>query len=155
PPLVLLLTIAAFADRTVWTVIAGLSVVGVPTFARLARAQTLTLSRREYVLAARAMGATRLRGAVRELLPGVGLALAPYAFMFFAIVIVAEGSLSFLGLGVPPPSPSWGGMVNDGRVYLATSPHLVFLPAACLTLTVLSFTTIGDRVRRRFDPAAG
>jgi peptide/nickel transport system permease protein len=151
PPLVLLLAVSATGRRTVWTVAIGLALVGIPTFARLARAQTLAVVNLDYVVAARAMGAGHLRVIIRELLPGVVMALLTYAFLHMGLVIVAEGSLSFLGLGIPPPSPSWGGMVSDGRRYLATEPFLVFVPAACLVLTVLSFTLIGDRVRRLLD----
>jgi peptide/nickel transport system permease protein len=64
---------------------------------------------------------------------------------------VAEGSLSFLGLGIPPPQPSWGGMINDGRAYLQTEPHLVFIPSTCLLFTVAALTVVGDRARRHFD----
>jgi peptide/nickel transport system permease protein len=151
PPLVLLLAIAAIGARDVSTVIVGLSILGIPTFARLARANTLALADREYVQAARAMGAGHRRIIVRELLPNAIFPLSSYAFLYMAVVIVAEGSLSFLGLGVPPPKPSWGGMVNDGRQFLQTQPYLVFIPAACLLFTVLAFTIVGDRARRRFD----
>jgi peptide/nickel transport system permease protein len=151
PPLVVLLAIAAVGRRSVWSVVIGLSVVGIPAYARLARAQTLALANRDYVLAARAMGAGHLRVIARELLPGVVVSLLAYTFLHMGLMIVAEGALSFLGLGIPPPNPSWGGMVNDGRRYLATEPFLVFVPAACLVLTVLSFTVIGNRVHRLLD----
>jgi peptide/nickel transport system permease protein len=131
--------------------IIGLSLLGIPAFARLSRASTLALAEREFVVAARAMGARHRRIMVRELLPNVALPLSSFAFLYMAIVIVAEGSLSFLGLGIPPPQPSWGGMVNDGRPFLYTNPYLVFIPAACLLFTVAAFSVLGDRARRRFD----
>jgi peptide/nickel transport system permease protein len=106
---------------------------------------------RDYVVAARIMGATSLRIMVRELLPGVLVRVASFAFLYMAIVIVAEGSLSFLGLGIPPPQPSWGGMINDGRPYLESKPYMVFIPAACMFLTVTAFTVLGDRLQRHFD----
>lgn len=149
PPLVLLLAVAAVGHRTVWTVALSLAVVGTPSFARLARAGTLALADRDYVLAARAMGASHLRVVCRELLPPVFRSVSTYAVLFLGTMIVAEGSLAFLGLGVPPPHPSWGAMVNDGRPFLATAPALVFVPALCLVLTVVACSTIGDRLHRK------
>jgi peptide/nickel transport system permease protein len=151
PALVLLLAVAAIGKRDITTVVIGLSIVLIPTFARLARANTLALVVREYVAAARVMGAGHLRILLRELLPNVLLPISSYSFLVIAVAIVAEGSLSFLGLGIPPPTPSWGGMVDAARPYLQSDPFLVFAPAACLVLTVLSFTVVGDRARRHFD----
>jgi peptide/nickel transport system permease protein len=151
PALVLLLAVASVGKRDISTVILGLVIIGIPTFARLARANTLALADREFVQAARAMGASNGRIISREIFPNVLLPISSYAFLWLAVVIVAEGSLSFLGVGIPPPKPSWGGMVNDGRPFLQTEPYLVFVPAICLVFTVLSFTIIGDRARRRFD----
>lgn len=151
PALVLLLALAAVGKRDITTLVVGLGIVGIPSFARLARAATLSTVDRNYVTAARVMGATNLRIMLRELLPTVVVRVSSFAFLFIAYVIVAEGSLSFLGLGVPPPAPSWGGMINDGAPYLETQPYLVFVPAACLFFTVAAFTALGDRARRRFD----
>jgi peptide/nickel transport system permease protein len=151
PPLILLLAVAAVGQRGVTTIAIGLGVVGAPGFARLARAGTLALAGRDYVRAARVLGARRSRIIVREIVPTVLLQLSPFGFVYLGFVFVAEGSLSFLGLGVPPPSPSWGGMINDGRAQMADHPLLVFLPAACLFLTVAAATVVGDEVRRRFD----
>jgi peptide/nickel transport system permease protein len=151
PGLLLLIAIAAVGQRSVTTIVIGLAVLGVPTFARLSRATTLSLVDREHVVAARAMGARHHRIIVRELLPDVVLRLLSYAFFFMAAVIVVEASLSFLRLGVPPPNPSWGGMINDARPFLQSQPYLVFIPAACIVFTVASFTVIGDWLRRRFD----
>jgi len=151
PPLVLLLTVAAVGRRDVQTVIVGLIIVGTPTFARLARANTLRVRNRSFVTAARAMGARTSRIIVREVMPIVLLNLASFGFLFMGVVVVVEGTMSFLGLGIPPPSPSWGGMINDGRKYLHESPHLVFVPGLCMAFTVVSLSTVGDRVRRRFD----
>lgn len=151
PPLVLLLTVAAVGRRDVKTVIIGLIIVGTPTLARLARANTIRVRNRSFVTAARAMGARTSRIIVREVMPIVLLNLASFAFLYMGIVVVVEGTMSFLGLGVPAPSPSWGGMINDGRKYLHESPHLVFIPAICMVFTVVSLSTIGDRLRRHFD----
>lgn len=151
PGLVLLLAVAAVGKRDITTVVLGLATIGTPLFARLARANTLVLADREYVRAARSMGAGHLRIMGREILPNLLLPISSYAFVFMAMVIVAEGSLSYLGLGIPPPQPSWGGMVSTGQAFLQTDAHLVLVPAACLLLTVVSFTVIGDHARRRFD----
>ncbi|OAA19784.1 peptide/nickel transport system permease protein [Frankia sp. EI5c] len=151
PALVLLLAIAAVGRRGTATVVVGLAVVGMPSFARLARANTLALADRPHIEAARALGAGPGRILRRELLPEVAVRVAPFAFVFVAFAVVAEASLTFLGLGVPPPTPSWGGMINDGRPYLQGEPYLVFVPAGCVFLTVAAFTTVGDRARRRLD----
>jgi peptide/nickel transport system permease protein len=151
PPLVLMLAVAAVGQRNLTTLIIGLTLITMPIFARLARANTVALARREHVTAARTLGARHSRIIFRELLPELVLRLSSYAFLMLAVVIVVEASLSFLRLGVPPPTPSWGGMVNDARPALETDPYLVFVPAACIVLTVISFTVVGDRARRRFD----
>jgi peptide/nickel transport system permease protein len=111
----------------------------------------MVFANREFVQAARAMGARHRRILARELLPNVALPVASYAFVLIAVVLVAEGSLSFLGLGVPPPRPSWGEMISTGRKDLDRAPHVVFVPAAFMFLTVWSFNVLGDHARRRFD----
>lgn len=151
PALVLLLAVGAVGKRDISTVVVGLAIVFTPTFARLARAHTIALAQREYISAARAMGAGHLRILLRELMPNVILPVSSYVFLVLGIAIVAEASLSFLGMGIPPPAPSWGGMVQAGRQFLETAPSLVFVPAVCLIFTVLSFTMVGDRARRHFD----
>lgn len=151
PPLLLLIAITAFMERSMTTIILGLGALTVPTFIRMARANTLSLAQREYVDAARAFGATRTRIIVRELIPNVAVPMMSYAFLLAGVVIVAEGTLSFLGLGIPPPSPSWGGMIRDGRDYLATDPYLIMTPAVVLTLTVLALNVAGDHARLRYE----
>lgn len=149
PPLVLLLAISAMGARSQATLIVGLALLAVAPFARLVRANTLALAEREFVLAARAMGATRRRIMFLEIFPNVVPALVSVVFLFVAGVMVFEGSLSFLGLGVPPPHPSWGGMVNEGRAFLNQDPALVLVPAGVLLVTVMSFRRIGEEVRVR------
>lgn len=149
PPLVLLLAVASIGQRSVTTLIAGLAVLGVAPFARLVRANTLSLADREFVLAARSMGASNLRIMFREILPNVIPSVVSIVVLFMATIIVAEGSLSFLGLGVPPPDPSWGSMVNEGRQYLRDSPLLVFIPSAALLFTVMSLRRLGEQVQTR------
>ena len=122
---------------------------------RVARAATLTLARREFVIAAQALGASHARILLRELLPNVILPLLAFFLLGVAVIIVVEGSLSFLGLGVPPPTASWGSMIGEGRENLDMAPWLAFLPAGFMFLTVLAFNVIGDTLRALTDPRPG
>ncbi|KAA9159076.1 ABC transporter permease [Amycolatopsis acidicola] len=151
PGLVLLLALAATFTPSITTLIVGMGVMGMPQFVRLARAQTLSWSTRGFVRAAKNMGAGPWRILFREILPNVLPPLAAYLPIVLAHVIVAEGSLSFLGLGIPPPSPSWGGMIYAGKDSIADDPHLVFVPALAIFCTVFALNQIGDHLRNRFD----
>lgn len=151
PPLILLLALSSILTPSVRTLLVGLTLLVVPTFTRLARANTLAWSAREFVLAARNMGAGHRRILLKEILPNVLPALGAYLPIVMAALIVAEGSLSFLGLGIPPPTPSWGGMISDGKDAIADFPHLVFIPALVIFLTVFSLNQAGDHLRQRFD----
>ena len=147
PPLVLLLAVASVLEPSVTTLIVALSIVVVPTFTRLSRANTLRWSSREFVTAATNMGAGPLRLMMREILPNLVPSVAAYLPIVIAALIVAEGSLSFLGLGIPPPTPSWGGMINSGQGFLAKYPLLVIVPATAIFLTVFSLNVVGDHLR--------
>jgi peptide/nickel transport system permease protein len=149
PPLILLLAVVSVLDRTLLNLCLALSIVVVPTFARLARAQTLVYAQREFVLAARSMGAKHLRVLTREILPNVARPLFSYLFLVVATLIVAEGTLSFLGLGIPPPRPSWGGMIDDARSDLRENPHETLVPAFVMFMTVLSINRVGDWARAK------
>ncbi|MFI1464014.1 ABC transporter permease [Nocardia carnea] len=151
PPLILLMALTAVFAPGLGTLMVGLSLIIIPSFIRLARANTLTWTAREFVLAARNMGAGHGRILGREILPNVLPPLLAYLPIVMAALIVAEGSLSFLGLGIPPPTPSWGGMISDGKDSLATAPHLVFVPAAVIFCTVFALNQAGDHLRGRFD----
>jgi peptide/nickel transport system permease protein len=151
PPLILLLALAAILTPSVTTILIGLTLITLPNFVRISRAQTITWSSREFVRAAKNMGASNTRILVKEILPNVLPALGSFLPIVVAALIVAEGSLSFLGLGIPPPQPSWGGMINDGKSLLADSPHVVFVPAAVIFFTVFSLNQVGDHLRSRFD----
>lgn len=155
PPLFLLLAITAIFTQSLPTLVVALAILTIPTFTRLSRANTLAFAQREFVDASRALGAGHARIMFRELLPNVALPLASYSFLVVAVVVVAEGSLSFLGLGIPPPQPSWGGMIAAGRDFLSTEPEQVFIPATVLLLTVLSLNVFGDHARRRYDKNRG
>jgi peptide/nickel transport system permease protein len=151
PALVLLMALAATVGTNLWTLIIGLAVLSVPTFARLARTNTAAYSEREFVLAARALGITNRRILFREILPNIVPVLLSYISLLLAVLIIAEGSLSFLGIGVPAPTPSWGGMISAGRQRLQDSPHVVFVPGAVMFLTVFALNVAGERLRARFD----
>ena len=152
PPLILALAVAAYLGQSILNLTCILGVLGVPAFMRVARASTLTLARREFVIAAHALGATHLRIVFRELLPNVALPLAAFFLLGVAVTIVVEGALSFLGLGVPPPISSWGSMIGEGRESLEIAPRLAFIPALAMFLTVLSFNLVGDTLRALTDP---
>lgn len=151
PPLILLLALAAVLTPSVPTILVGLTLLVVPTFIRLARANTLSWSAREFVTAARNMGAGHRRILFREILPNLLPSQAAYLPVVMAALIVAEGSLSFLGMGIPPPTPSWGGMISDAKDSIGDSPHMVFVPAAVIFLTVFALNQAGDHLRHRFD----
>lgn len=155
PPLVLALAITAYLGQSIWHLILILGFLGIPAYTRVARATTLTLTEREFVLAARTLGATHGRILIRELLPNVILPLAAFFLLGVAITIVVEGALSFLGLGVPPPLPSWGVMIGEGRDSLEAAPLLCFIPSAAMFLTVLAFNLAGDSLRGLFDRRPG
>ncbi|MSO79949.1 MAG: ABC transporter permease [Acidimicrobiia bacterium] len=132
--------------------IIAIGVVSIPLLGRITRASALTWSQREFVLAARAQGAKNGRIMIREVLPNVLPAMFSIALLGIAIAIVAEAGLSILGVGVRPPTPSWGNMIAYDRGYLNTgAPHTVFEPAIMIFLTVLSLNYLGDVVRARFD----
>jgi len=152
PALILLIAIVAFLGADLFKVVLGISLVSIPAFARIARATTLTFSQREFVLAARAAGATRSRILVREILPNVILPLLAFGLLVVGIAIVAEGSLAFLGL-TSQETISWGGMINGGRkpLQLENVAHTAMIPALVMFLTVLSVNMLGDRFRAAFD----
>jgi peptide/nickel transport system permease protein len=155
PPLILALAVTAYLGQSLLNLTCILGVLGIPAFMRVARASTLTLARREFVIAAQALGATHARILLRELLPNVFLPLLAFFLLGVAVTIVVEGALSFLGLGVPPPISSWGSMIGEGRESLEIAPRLAFIPAAAMFLTVLSFNLIGDTLRALTDPRQG
>ena len=157
PPLVLALAVTAFLGQSLANMTLILGFLGIPVFTRVARSATLAFSQREFITAARALGATHTRILLRELLPNVALPLSAFLLVAVAVTIVVESALSFLGLGVPPPQPSWGSMIGEGRESLDSAAWLAFTPAAVMFMTVLAFNLIGDTMRAITEPrrAAG
>jgi peptide/nickel transport system permease protein len=151
PALVLLLCLAAVFGTNLPTLIIGLAVLTVPTFTRLTRANSLVVANREFVMASRAYGSKPMRVILRDIVPNVLMPVMAYCFIVMGVVIVAEGSLSFLGLGIPNPTPSWGGMIAGGRIDIGEKPHIVLIPGAVMFLTVLALTWLGERFRQRYD----
>lgn len=159
PPLILLVALAAVfgipdsvSDAIFKTGIA-LAIVSVPTMIRLSRANTLVFAQREFVLASRSMGASNMRIVFRELLPNVILPIISYAFIIVAVLIIAEGSLSFLGLGLRQPEPTWGNMIAQADLTtLRDHPHIALVPGMFMFITVYAFNRIGERARSAWDP---
>lgn len=152
PNLVLALTIAFALGASLQSIIIALSVVRIPAVARLTRAQTLVLNHEEYVVAARAVGVGAFRTLRRYYLPNMASILLIQASLGAGATIFAEASLSFLGLGVPPPAPSWGGMLRDGYAFLEVNVWLSLFPGLFIFLAILSFNFIGDGLRDVLDP---
>jgi len=154
PGILLAIAFVAFRGPGIFNLVLALSLGGWVGYARLVRAQVLATREREYVEAARALGATDWRVIVRHILPNIIQPVIVQAAIGMAGAILAEATMSFLGLGVPPPTASWGSMLNDGRAHLFDAPHLVVFPAIAVMLAVLSFNFIGDALRDYLDPRA-
>lgn len=152
PGILLAIAFVAFLGPGIFNLIFALSIGGWVGYARLVRAQVLAVREREFVEAARALGASDLRIVVRHILPNIIQPVLVQAAIGMAGAILAEATMSFLGLGVPPPTASWGAMLNDARSHLFDSPHLVLFPAAAVMLAVLSFNFVGDGLRDYLDP---
>ncbi|MBA9001568.1 dipeptide/oligopeptide/nickel ABC transporter permease/ATP-binding protein [Thermomonospora cellulosilytica] len=147
PALVFALAVVAFAGAGVRNVLIVLGVLGAPAWVRLVRSVTMAYAQREFVTAARALGAKGGTVMRREIAPNVVLPALSYAFVIMAVVVVAEGSLAFLGLSVQAPTPTWGGMINEGRSNLDDAPHIVLVPSLVMFCTVLAFNLVGDRLQ--------
>jgi ABC-type dipeptide/oligopeptide/nickel transport system permease subunit len=152
PALILAMAIAFVLGPSLPTVIVGLGVVRLAPFARVVRSQALSLGQCDYVESARAMGASSARIAVAHVLPNILSTILVQASLTAGAAIFAEASLSFLGAGVPPPTPTWGGMLHDAYPYLEVNPWQTFVPGACIFLAVLSCNFIGEGVRDLLDP---
>ena len=154
PGILLAIAFVAFLGPGILNLILALSLGGWVGYARLVRAQVLATREREFVEAARALGASDARILARHILPNIIQPVIVQAAIGMAGAVLAEATMSFLGLGVPPPAASWGSMLNDARSHLFDAPHIVLFPAAAVMLAVLSFNFIGDALRDYLDPRA-
>ena len=152
PGILLVIALVAFLGPGLDRMIFALTITGWVGFARMARGQVLKVKALEFVEAARALGASNLRIFISHILPNIVQPVLIQASIGMAVAILAEASLSFLGLGITPPAPSWGAMLNDARIHLFDAPHMVIFPSAALVMTVLSFNFLGDALRDWLDP---
>jgi peptide/nickel transport system permease protein len=152
PGILLAIAFVAFLGPGMINLILALSIGGWVGYARLVRGQVLAVREKEFVEAAQALGASDLRIFVRHILPNIIQPLIVQSAIGMAGAVLAEATLSFLGLGIPPPAASWGSMLNDARSHLFDAPHLVVFPALAVMLCVLSFNFLGDALRDYLDP---
>jgi peptide/nickel transport system permease protein len=151
PGILLAIALAGLLGPGLSNVVIALSIVGWVGFARLSRAQVMTLKSRDHVQAAIALGSGRSRIIMRHLLPLMAAPLIIESTFAIAGIVIAEAGLSFLGLGIQPPTPSWGSMIRDGTRYMLVSPHMVLVPGIALMLVVLAVNMLGDRLRDWMD----
>ena len=152
PGILVAIAFVAFLGPGLFHLILALSLSGWVGYARLVRAQVMAVREREFVEAARALGASDFRILTRHILPNIVQPLIVQAAVGMAGAVLAEATLSFLGLGIPAPAASWGSMLNDARSHLFDSPHMVVFPALAVMFAVLSFNFIGDALRDYLDP---
>ncbi len=152
PSLVLAVIFVVTLGTSTHTVTIAIAIALTPQMARLSRSRTLSIKEENFVLGAHAIGASPLRIVLKHILPHSIGPILSYAAGYVSAALVAESALSFLGLGVPPPYPSWGGMLQEGRLYLEVAPWLTLFPGVALSLTAFSFALLGDALRDMFDP---
>jgi len=152
PAILLALALVAAFEPGLVTVMTAIAIVRIPIFARTVRSSVLAEREKEYIEAARCIGVNNLGILTKHILPNITAPLIVVTTTYFAAAIVVEASLSFLGLGVPPPQASWGVMLNDGRKYMESMPHVVLYPGIAISLTVLGFNLLGDGLRDVLDP---
>ncbi|MBA2454846.1 MAG: ABC transporter permease [Chloroflexia bacterium] len=152
PTLVLLITLAAVLGPSIQTTVVVIGATVWSTYARVVRADVLSIRERDFVMAARAIGANDRRIISRHVLPNVLGPVIVIASLSVGGIIILEAALSFLGLGITPPTPSWGGMLSDGRSLMRVYPHLAIVPGVAIFITVLAFNLVGDGLRDALDP---
>ncbi len=152
PALLLAMAICAALGSTLWNVIIAIAVVTVPRFSRLVRGSTISVREEDFVEAARALGQRPAKIIVFHILPNVLSPILVLVTLWIPAAIITEASLSFLGLGVMPPTPTWGNMIGEGRAYLQNAPWIAMFSGIAIVLVVLGFNFVGDAVRDAFDP---
>jgi peptide/nickel transport system permease protein len=152
PPLILAMVMVTVLGSSVQTVVVAISLGVIPRFARVARATILAIREREYVLASRAIGASTWRIMLRHVLLNAVDPLIVLTTLLVPTAILTEAMLSFLGLGITEPTPTWGNMINNGRLVLREAPWVTIFPSAAIVLTVIAFNLLGDAIRDALDP---
>ena len=152
PGVILALAIVAVLEPNLLNVMIAIGITSIPIFARLTRGQVLSLRERDYVIAAEGLGATDLRIMVRHILPNAISPLIVQATLGLGFAVLAEASLGFLGVGVQPPTPTWGSILNQGSPLLERAPWLSIAPGMAIFILVLAFNLLGDALRDEFDP---
>ncbi|MBU2511387.1 ABC transporter permease [bacterium] len=155
PGLLLAIALVAVLGPSITNVVIALTALGWVSFARLVRGQVISVKEREYVLAAKTSGQSDIRVMVLHILPNIVSTVIVQATFNIAGVIISESSLSFLGLGAPPGTPSWGAMLSEGKQVILDAPHVSFFPGLAILLVVLAFNFVGDGLRDKFDPKTG
>ena len=155
PGIVLMLAITFYLGPGIENLVIALGILVIPAFSRMARANTLKFAQNEFVQAAKMLGQKDLQIMCCEILPNILIPMIAYALMLVGYMILIEGALSFLGIGIPAPVPSWGGMIADGREVLDQAPFITLLPSFIMFLTVLSFNLVGDYLRNLVDTKEG
>ncbi len=155
PTVLLAITVVSFLGYGLVQVMIAIGVIYSPTFARLVRAEALVIKGEEYVEASRSLGSGSLKVAFRHIVPNLSGKVIVQASVTFALAVVVEASLSYLGLGTQPPAASWGLMLKDARNFLVQAPWMALYPGLVLALTVLSFNVIGDTLSERLNPKIG
>jgi peptide/nickel transport system permease protein len=155
PSLVLALSLVTALGQNLRDVVIAIGILAIAPIARIIRASTLTFAQREFVLASRSLGAKNVRIILREIIPNVLPPAASFALLGVAVAIVGEGALAFLGLSVPPPTPSWGSSIAAGQTVLQQDVWVAMVPAIAMLLTVLSLNLAGDSLRKRFEVKEG
>ncbi|MBZ8178400.1 ABC transporter permease subunit [Corynebacterium poyangense] len=154
PALLMAIIATAIAGPSTTSTMTAIGIAGIPSFARVARSGTLQVMTQDYILAARQARRPSLEIAYQHVFPNIlGLVMVQIS-VAFSLAILAEAALSFLGLGTPPPDPSWGRMLHDAQASMGSSPHLVFWPGLAIALSVCGFSLLGDGLRDLFDPRA-
>ncbi len=152
PGILLALAIVSVLGGSLTNVIIAVSIFSVPAFARIVRGSTLSVRKLEYIDAVRALGASDFRIIFKHILPNVMSPIIVQATLRIATAVLTASGLSFLGLGAQPPDPEWGAMLNDGRTYMKSSPHIIMFPGMMIVIVVLAFNIFGDGLRDALDP---
>lgn len=152
PGILLALAIVSVLGGSLTNVIIAVAVFSVPAFARIVRGSTLSVRKLEYIDAVRALGASDFRIIFKHILPNIMSPIIVQATLRIATAVLTASGLSFLGLGAQPPAPEWGAMLNDGRTYITTAPHIILFPGIMIILVVLAFNIFGDGLRDALDP---